>query len=137
MSGAQTNPPNSASFETASWLRRIGALAIDWVASTFVAIAIIGLDRYGRTGGAGFVPLLVFWAETTLGVVLAGGSFGQLATRIRVRRTDGSPLGPGRAALRQLAVCLVIPPLVFRPDGRGLHDLWSESAAYRLSPGLR
>jgi hypothetical protein len=25
--------------------------------------------------------------------------------------------------LRQVLICLVIPPLVFKPDGRGLHDL--------------
>jgi len=27
------------------------------------------------------------------------------------------------AVLRQVLVALVIPPLVFKPDGRGLHDL--------------
>ena len=30
-----------------------------------------------------------------------------------------------KALGRQLLVALVIPPLVFRPDGRGLHDLFA------------
>jgi hypothetical protein len=29
-------------------------------------------------------------------------------------------------------VCLVVPPLVFREDGRGLHDLWTRSGAYHV-----
>jgi hypothetical protein len=32
------------------------------------------------------------------------------------------------ALLRQVLICLVIPPLVFRPDGRGLHDMICGSA---------
>ena len=33
---------------------------------------------------------------------------------------------------RTLLICLVVPPLVFRSaDGRGLHDLWTGTAAYR------
>jgi len=38
------------------------------------------------------------------------------------------------ALLRQFLICLVIPPLVFRPDGRGLHDLVCGSATVPLIP---
>ena len=63
---------------------------------------------------------------------LAGGSFGQLLLGIRVLRLDGQPLGLLRALLRTVLICLVIPPLVFKPDsGRGLHDIWTGSAAFR------
>jgi uncharacterized RDD family membrane protein YckC len=65
-------------------------------------------------------------------VALAGGSFGQLLVRIRVHRLDGRPLSLFRALERQLLVCLVVPPLVFRQDGRGLHDLWTGSGAFQL-----
>jgi hypothetical protein len=34
--------------------------------------------------------------------------------------------------LRQVLVALVVPPLVFRPDGRGLHDLAAGSRTARL-----
>ena len=67
-------------------------------------------------------------------MALSGGSFGQLATRLRVVRIDGSgrPLTLLRALLRQVMIILVIPPLVFRPDGRGLHDLAAGSATVPL-----
>ncbi len=34
--------------------------------------------------------------------------------------------------MRQLLVAVVIPPLVFRPDGRGLHDIAAGSRTARL-----
>lgn len=40
------------------------------------------------------------------------------------------PLLPSLA--RHILVALVIPPLVFRPDGRGLHDLAAGSATVTL-----
>lgn len=129
-------PPSSApspaaapGLELASWGRRVGALLIDGVASALVALVVLGPEGYSNSTWA---PLIVLFLQSSLGTALAGGSFGQLATRIRVLGTDGRPLSLLRALLRQLLVCLVIPPLVFRPDGRGLHDLWTSSAAYRL-----
>ena len=56
---------------------------------------------------------------------LLGGSFGKLATRLRVVRLDGTGRPPDllRSLLRVVLVCLVVPPLIYKPDGRGLHDL--------------
>lgn len=113
--------------ETASWLHRIGALVIDWAASSLVAAAIVG----GFDGPAyQWLPLLVFWVESSLGVALAGASFGQKLVRLSVHRIDGRPLSLFQAFQRQLLVCLVIPPLVFREDGRGLHDLWTHAGVF-------
>ena len=113
----------------ASWLRRIGALFVDWIASSLVAGFIAG----GFDGSAyAWLPLVVFWLETSVGVALAGSSFGQALFRIRVQTLEGRPLSLLRALQRQLLVCLVIPPLVFREDGRGLHDLWTRSGAYHV-----
>jgi uncharacterized RDD family membrane protein YckC len=125
-----THPPTSSATEptAASWLRRIAALFVDWIASSLVAAFVLG----GFDDPAyNWLPLVVFWLESSVGVALAGGSFGQLLTRIRVHRLDGRPLSLLRALQRQLLVCLVIPPLVFREDGRGLHDLWTRSGAFR------
>jgi uncharacterized RDD family membrane protein YckC len=61
--------------------------------------------------------------EATLFTALAGGSFGQLALRIVVARLDGRPINLLQALLRTALICLVIPPLVFNRDNRGLHDL--------------
>jgi len=111
--------------ETASWARRIAALFVDWAAATGIVILAVGWDRYAAVGSpySWYVPA-VFAVESALFTALAGGSFGQLATRVRVVRTDTHrPPDLLRALLRSVLICLVIPPLVFKPDGRGLHDL--------------
>ncbi len=82
-------------------------------------------------GNSGWLVLGVFAVEVTLLTTLAGGSFGQLLTRVRVLTTDGRPLSLLLALARTLLICVVVPPLIFKPDsGRGLHDLWTGSAAY-------
>ena len=123
--------PGSDGTPHATWLRRIAALFVDWIASSGVAAFLAGgID----TAAYQWLPLVVFWVESAVGVALAGGSFGQLLVRIRVHHTNGRPLSLLRALQRQLLVCLVIPPLIFRGDGRGLHDLWTRSGAYELRP---
>lgn len=120
--------------ETASWPRRIGALVVDWFASILVVMLFLGPRGWAENPNAGAYTLLVFVLQSTLLVALAGGSFGQIATRLRVIRYDGvaRPLSLLRALGRQVLVALVIPPLVFRPDGRGLHDMLAKSAVVRL-----
>ncbi|WP_244928728.1 RDD family protein [Nocardioides sp. W7] len=125
----------SPTFETTSWARRVIALLVDWFASTLVVIAFVGIDAYGETGSrAQWLVLGVYVLESALGTALAGGSFGKLVTRLRVVRVDGDPrpIGLLQALLRSVMVALVIPPLVFRPDGRGLHDLVAGSATVDL-----
>jgi uncharacterized RDD family membrane protein YckC len=127
-------PASDLGFETASWARRILALVVDWLASTLVVIAVVGLDDYTETGNAsGFIVLGVFVIESALFTALVGGSFGQVVTRLRVLNVDGGGQVPLAKALgRQVLIALVIPPLVFRSDGRGLHDLMTGSAVVRL-----
>lgn len=124
--------------ETASWLRRIVALFVDWFASTLVVIGLIGLRGWSEDPYAGFYVLGVFALETALLTSFAGGSFGKIATRLRVVRSNGDPrpIDPLRALARSVLVCLVIPPLVFRPDGRGLHDMAVGTATVTLGEYL-
>lgn len=139
-------------YPTASWGRRILALFVDWIASTLVASAFLGV-RALPFGGlvAGVDPkgsdnlwiLLVFVVETALLTTLTGGSFGKLATRLRTVRTaqagadgqafDPRPLDPLRSLARQIMVAVLVPPLVFRHDGRGLHDLAAGTATVTLA----
>lgn len=122
------------------------ALSVDWFACV-LAVSVF-TPVYGAQAGsaAGFVVLAVFVVESALFTATLGGSFGQVATRLRVVRASGDPrqvdLLP--AFLRQVLVALVVPPLVFRPDGRGLHDLATGTAcvtvhsarsAARTAPG--
>jgi uncharacterized RDD family membrane protein YckC len=122
-------------FETASWGHRVVALFVDWLASSLVVVAILGPGGWSSSGSTGFLTLGVFVVESAFFMALLGGSFGQLATRLRVVRVDGSrrPLNLLMALLRQVLVAVVIPPLVFRPDGRGLHDLLCGSATVPLA----
>lgn len=129
------------SYETTSWARRAGALLVDWAACTLVVIVLVGGvgDYYGAENGyASLYTLGVFVLESALLTGTAGGSFGQLATRLRVVRENGNPtpVDLGRALARQVLIALVIPPLVFRPDGRGLHDIAAGTATVDLQTFL-
>jgi uncharacterized RDD family membrane protein YckC len=124
--------------DTATWARRILALVVDWFASTLVVILLLGgVDSWAGDRSSGIYVLGVFVLESAVFTALSGGSFGQLATRLRVVRVVGDRLQPGPvplhlALLRQVLIALVIPPLVYRPDGRGLHDLAAGSAVVTL-----
>ena len=52
--------------EYASWPRRIVALIIDWAASTFVTVGIIGLGDYLDDPNSGWFVLGIFALEVTL-----------------------------------------------------------------------
>jgi uncharacterized RDD family membrane protein YckC len=129
-------PATELPFETASWAHRIGALLVDYAACWGVMLLIYGGRWFGSGPLASLYLNLLFAAESAVFMALAGGSFGQLATRLRVVRIDGSgrPLNLLTAALRQVLILLVIPPLIFRPDGRGLHDMICGSATVPLRP---
>ncbi len=134
--GAEAAPDSlTGVIETASWGQRIVALLVDWFASILVVMLFLGYRGWAEDPAAGWYTLGVFVIESSLLVAFAGGSFGQLATRLRVLRVEGGyrPLSLPRAFYRQVLVALVIPPLVFRPDGRGLHDMAVGSAVLTLN----
>lgn len=116
---------------TASWGRRVLALIVDWVASTLVVAVVTGGESLRETGGtSNFLVVGVYVVETAMFTWLIGGSFGKVVTGLRVVPADGvmRPMSPLRLLMRQVLVALVIPPLVFRPDGRGLHDVAAGTA---------
>lgn len=132
----QSAPPYpTAPFPTASWGRRILALFVDWIASTLVVIAFVGLEEYGEPGSpAQLYTVGVFVLEAALFTWLLGGSFGKLVTGLRVvpARGRGRLSNPLPLLGRQVAIALVIPPLVFRSDGRGLHDILAGTATVTM-----
>ncbi len=120
--GQRLGLPASGPGAVASWRRRVFALVIDWLASQLVSLFVVSAFALGDSWTA-WVTLLVFWLESSIGTALAGGSFGQLAVRIAVRRLGGRGLDPFGALLRGLLICLVVPPVIYNRDNRGLHDL--------------
>lgn len=125
----------STTFEgTATFPHRMLALGVDWVACYLVAIALFGTDVVTQQGSAEqFWVFAVYLVQASVLVTLLGGSFGQLVTRVRVMDVTGGPVTLLRSVLRHALVLLVIPPLVFRPDGRGLHDLAAGTACVTLA----
>ncbi|WP_210503911.1 RDD family protein [Nocardioides xinjiangensis] len=108
---------------TATWGRRILALGVDWITCLAVVEGLVAVGVLaGNPNGLG--TLVLFVLESALFTALAGGSFGKLATRLRVVRHDGSeePVTLLRALVRSTLVGLLVPPLLTF-DGRGLHDL--------------
>jgi uncharacterized membrane protein required for colicin V production len=107
--------------------RRVVALFIDWLASLLIAQAVVGTPQ---SSVESFATLGIFFVEVTLLTWLSGASFGQRLVGLRVVGR-GRRLGFTGAALRTLLICLVIPPLVWDADGRGLHDKAVDSVVVR------
>ena len=122
-------PPNLPG-EVAGFGRRVAALAIDWLVSTGVALLLVGASGY-LSNQASLATLLVFAIEVTLLTWLIGASFGQRLLGLSVVRTNGQRLSLGRALLRTLLICLVIPAVVMDSYGRGLHDKAVDSIVIR------
>ena len=110
--------------------RRVAALAVDWAACALLVRAFVPHLEYG-TAASGMTTLGVFWAQVSLFTWLVGASFGQRLAGLGVVRLDRRSLGPGTAVLRTALICLVVPPLVWDRDGRGLHDRWLGTAVLR------
>jgi len=122
--------PPSLPGEVAGFGRRVAALALDWLVSTGVALLLVGSSGY-LSNQASLATLLVFATEVTLFTWLMGASFGQRLLGLSVVRTDGRRLSLGRALLRTLLICLVIPAVVMDSYGRGLHDRAVDSIVIR------
>lgn len=101
-------------YETASLLRRVIGLAIDWLVSIVIA--------YGFFHYEGWIILAIFFVMTTILVGLLGASIGHIIVGIGVRRMDGDIPGFFRALGRQLLLCLVLPGIFTVPDGRSYSD---------------
>lgn len=119
--GERLGLPAEGRGSIARWGRRLGALLIDWLASLLLVRLFLPGITYG-TPDSSLVTLGFFLAELTLFTWLVGASFGQRLLGLAVVRLDGGPPGLGRALLRSLQVCLLVPPMIWDRDSRGLHD---------------
>ena len=93
---------------------RIVALMIDWLPCSVAAQLL--------TKNPALSALALFAAITVVSVGLAGRTVGHAAAGLRVARLDGRRAGFGAAVIRTVLLCLVIPPMVYDRDHRGLHD---------------
>ena len=107
------------------------ALVVDWLLSLMVVGAFVGPEVWTGDGTTQWAPLVVFAAEVWVFTALMGASAGQLLVGVVIRRTSGDRLSAGRALLRTILICLVIPPVVFNRDQQGLHDMAVDSIALK------
>jgi RDD family len=121
--GERLGLPPEGRGSLASWRARVGALIIDWAACMAIAVGFFGSGVLTGGGWRAWMILTVFFVESAVLSWLAGGSFGQLLSRIAVVRLDSKPLGLMRALLRALLVSLALPALIIATDRRGLQDL--------------
>ena len=121
--GQQLGLPAEGAGSLAGWPVRIGALCLDWAACMIIAIAVFGQEVLTGYDWRRFMIVTIFFVESTVLSAAAGGSFGQLITRIAIIRLDRERLGLPRAILRAALVSLALPALIIGVDRRGLQDL--------------
>lgn len=125
--GERLGLPASGSGSMASVWSRVLALGIDWLVCLIVARVLVR-DPQSTLGS--FATLGVFFVEVTILTWLTGASFGQRFAGLRVVGRSRR-LGLVGSALRTALICVVIPPLVWDEDGRGLHDRAVDSVVVR------
>ena len=93
--------------------RRVGALLVDWLICSVIALAALHSQYW---------TLAVFAAEAYLLTAVTGFTLGKRLAGIRVARLDGKPVGFLWSLVRTLLLLTVVAPLVTDGDLRGLHD---------------
>lgn len=125
--GQRLGLPETGSGSMATLGRRVVALFIDWVAAIIISRALVGAPE---TTLESFATLGIFALQVTALTWLLGSSFGQRLVGIRVVGRSRR-LGFIAAALRTFLICIVIPPVIWDADGRGLHDRAVDSVVVR------
>ncbi|HEY0119041.1 MAG TPA: RDD family protein [Cellulomonas sp.] len=136
--------PESGAGSVARFGPRLVALAVDWVACLLVS-SVFFRDPGAAlpvVGGYPWATLAIFVVENVVLVGTLGHTLGHRLLGLRVRRfvvrpdgqalpDDGRAPGLGRAAVRTVLLCLVVPAAVQDGLGRGLHDRSAGTAIVR------
>jgi uncharacterized RDD family membrane protein YckC len=113
---------------------RLGAFAVDAVASALVAAVFV--SARGGSGAGGHLPgtwsLVPFALDYVLGILVAGRTIGMYLFGLRLVRVDEvAAIGPVRVILRTALLILLVPAVIWDRDGRGLHDRLTDTAVVR------
>jgi uncharacterized RDD family membrane protein YckC len=133
--GQQFGLPEFGHGSVAGWGRRLGALIIDWIACSLIAIAFFYHPHAGHAVDVFSQPRLwtpvVFGIEDFLLTALTGFTIGKRLLGLRVVRLDGRPVG-WRALPRTVLLLLVVPALMMDRDLRGLQDKAAGTAVVQI-----
>jgi uncharacterized RDD family membrane protein YckC len=121
--GERLGLPQSGSGSVAGIGRRLGALMIDWLMCTAIALAAFHNQYF---------TIVVFAVEIYVLIALTGFTVGKRLLGLRVVRLDGKPVGLLWALVRTILFLAVVPPLVFDQDQRGLHDKAANTVVIRI-----
>lgn len=137
--GERLGLPESGQASLASAGARIGAFAVDSIASTLIAALFVQALHSGRSEHRdfadrlpGYWSLIPFAVDYVLGMLVAGRTLGMYLFGLRIIRVDQTAaVNPWRAVLRTVLLMLLVPAVVFDKDGRGLHDRYTDTAVVR------
>jgi uncharacterized RDD family membrane protein YckC len=121
--GERLGFPESGPGSVAGFVRRLGAITIDWLPCTVLAQLL--------TTNPGVSALALFALLTVVSVTAFGRTPGHALIGLRVVKLDCSRPGFGPAVIRTVLICLAIPPLITNADGRGLHDRAASTVVLR------
>ncbi|MGW3727518.1 RDD family protein [Streptomyces sp. NPDC000851] len=128
--GEQLGLPEEGPGSIARPGRRLGALAVDWGLCFMIAYSLITDGYRGQTTGNW--TLLIFFVMSALTVGTIGVTPGKRIFGLRVVALDTGTVHPGRALLRTVLLCVVLPALIWDRDGRGLHDRLARTVEVRI-----
>nr|WP_062339914.1 RDD family protein [Herbidospora sakaeratensis] len=117
--GQRLGLPEQGKGSIARFVRRLGALLIDWLICAWAISQ--GLLRLTGTDAA-LVTIGILALEYILLVGTMGMTFGMRLVNIRVATLDGSQPSPKAVLIRTVLLILAVPALIFDKDQRGLHD---------------
>jgi hypothetical protein len=111
--GQRLGLPETGPRSVAGVGRRLGALLIDWLLCSLIAIGALHNQLW---------TIVVFAAEVYLLTATTGFTIGKRLLGLRVVRLDGRPVGLLWSLIRVVLLLAVVPPLLLDKDLRGLHD---------------
>lgn len=112
--GERLGLPESGPRSVARPGRRIAALAIDFAVAALLSAVFFQYNGVAST--------LIFAITQVVFVTLLAGGIGHLMVGLRVVPIRGGWIGWWRPLVRTVLICVVIPPLIWDSDQRGLHD---------------
>lgn len=130
--GSRLGLPADGPGSVASVLQRVLAFALDLAAGVLIGGVVVLFLADVSPLQRSLANNVAFAVQVVVLQALAGQSMGMRLVGIRVRRLAGDgPLGLLPALLRTALLVLVIPPLVFDRDHRGLHDRAARTVVVR------
>jgi hypothetical protein len=111
--------------------RRMGALALDWLACYAIVAALSG-GVNKMNPNSSLSVLMLFFLEVWMLTALQGATLGHRLFGMKVIRfEDGGAISLPQALIRTVFLVLVVTAVTFDQNGRGIHERLSGSVLTR------